>query len=297
MLTGSSGFLGNFVNAEFSLAGFTQYVVSRRPLTEHDAHSVILHDFLADEDLNGKMPYPIDAVVHMAHAMGGSREEQMMFAVKSTQALLNYAINHRIKTFVLVSSLSVLDIAALPAYARVDEQTPRLVEGEHLPSYVAAKIAQELLVEHAVSKSGINAVILRPGLIYDDSVMSTSCAGLIKGGLQFAISHEGQIPLVSARRTAEQIVKAVTSLNANCLDTRLVLDENPWSMESYRDALIERGHIKSNVISMPWWMMNFIGSCAETIASSFNYRERLPDLFIQPSRSARLKPLMYWPST
>lgn len=297
LVSGATGFLGRHFCDILIQVGATAQVLSRRPVSLPQNFSVIRHDFGSDDELSVKVTQPVDAVVHMAHAMGSSREEQMAFATKSTRALLDYGISHQVKTFVLVSSLSVLDLAGLPAFAMVNNHTRRLVEGGHLPPYVAAKLAQELLVEHAALESGINAVILRPGLIYDDSVMSTSCAGLFKGSLQIAISHEGQIPLVSARRTAEEILKAVVSFNAFALDTRLVLDEHPWSMQSYRDALIEREHIKSNVVAVPWWMMNFIGSCADMFASSFNYREQLPDLFIQPSRSARLKPLMYWPVT
>lgn len=296
LLTGASGFLGRYLTAELSRASYSQLVISRRFLPHSDNYSVLLHDFMGNDDLAGKILHPVDAVVHMAHAMGGSREEQMTYAVKSTRALLDYAISHRIKTFVLVSSLSVLDLSALPAYGMVDYQTPRLFKDEHLPPYVAAKLAQELLVEKAVCEAGINAVILRPGLIYDDNVMSTSFAGLIKDDFQIAISHEGQIPLVSAKRTAEQILNALTLLKTSTLLTQLVLDEYPWSMVRYRDALIDRGYINSNLISIPWWLMNLIGASAEIFANYSNYRHRLPDLFIQPSRSTRLKPLIYWPS-
>lgn len=44
--------------------------------------------------------YGIHLMPFHMHAMGSSREEQMAFAIKSTQALRDYAISHRIRTFV-----------------------------------------------------------------------------------------------------------------------------------------------------------------------------------------------------
>lgn len=297
LLTGASGFLGRHVTAELSLAGCLPHVISRRPLSQPNLYSVILHDFMGRDDLAGKLRHPIDAVVHIAYAMGSSRQEQMDFAVKSTQALLNFALGHGVKKFVLVSSLSVFDLAALPAYALVGAHTPRLVLDESLPAYAAAKLMQELLVEQAVATGDINAVILRPGLIYDDRVMSNAYAGLIRNRIQLGLSHYGQIPLVEAKRAAQVIVESVSSIAQPGLDIRYVLDPHPWSMQQYRQALIDRGQLRPYGLSLPWWLIDRLCANAEKVARLTGQEKHLPELFNPVSRSARLKPLLYWPET
>ena len=297
LLTGISGFLGRHVTAELSLAGCIQHVISRRPVSHPHLYSVIVHDFMGQGDLAGKMHRPVDAVVHMAHPMGGERQEQIDFAVKSTQALLDFALGHGVKNFVLVSSLSVFDLAALPAYALVGAHTPRLVLDESLPAYAAAKLMQELLVEQAVATGNINAVILRLGLIYDDRAMSNAYAGLIRNRIQLGLSHYGQIPLVNAKRAAQVIVESVSSIAQPGLDIRCVLDPHPWSMQQYRQALIDRGQLRPHGLSLPWWLIDRLCANAEKVARLTRQENKLPELFNPVSRSARLKPLLYWPES
>lgn len=294
LLTGISGFLGRHVAAELSLVNFVQHVVSRRLLPHSDHYSVIVHDFMSEDDLAGKIPKPIDAIVHMAHAMGSARDEQMAFATKSTSALLDYAINHDIKPFILISSLSVLDLAAVPAYGQVDSTTPRLTQAGQLPAYAAAKLVQEQLVEQAVASGAINALILRPGLIYDASEMSNAYAGLIKENLQLRVGHVGQIPLVSAQHVATVIRAALSVSPTPGLIVQTVLDDSPWSMAQYQLALVARGQLKPSGTTVPWWLANVIASVAESLTGAVGLRERLPEILKQPSRAARLKPLRYW---
>jgi len=297
LLTGASGFLGRHVAAVLRHIGCFPHVISRRPLLHPGLYSFIVHDFMGRDDLAGKLLHPIDAVVHIAYAMGAARQEQIDFAEKSTQALLNFAMDRGVKKFVLVSSLSVFDLAALPAYARVDAHTPRLVQDESLPAYAAAKLTQELLVEQAVATGSINAVILRPGLIYDDKVMSNAYAGVVRGRVQFGLSHHGQIPLVGARRAAQVIVESLISIAQPDLEFRCVLDPHPWSMQQYRQALIDRGQLRPYGLNLPWWLFDRLCAGAEKLARLAGQEENLPEVFNPISRSARLKPLIYWPET
>lgn len=294
LLTGASGFLGRHVTAELSLMDCTQHVISRRPLPHSDYYSVIVHDFMSEVDWARKIRKPIDAIVHIAHAMGTTRDKQMAFASESTRALLAYATTHRVKLVVLISSLSVLDLTSVPAYGQVDSQTPRLRPAAHLSGYVASKLSQELLVEQAVASGAINALILRPGLIYDATVMSNAYAGLIKEKLQLRVGHAGQIPLVSAQRVAAIIRTALSASPTQGLTVQTVLDDSPWSMAEYQQALVARGQFKPSGMTMPWWLANGVGSVVESLAGSVGLRELLPELLKQPSRAARLKPLRYW---
>lgn len=294
LITGAAGFLGKYLFSELKRAGIGLHAISRKPLTNIKFNSVIVHDFFSDDDLGHKILHPVEAVVHMAHAMGGTRDEQMSFATQSTRALLAYATNHGIKSFILISSLSVLDLAAVSAYGQVDSQTPRLRPAGHLPAYSAAKLAQELLVEQAVAAGAIDALILRPGLIYDATVMSNAYAGIIKKKLQLRVGHAGQIPLVSAQHVARVIVKALSASPTPGLAVQTVLDDSPWSMAQYQQALVARGQLKPGGLPVPWWLANVVGSVVEGVAGPVGLRERLPDLLKQPSRAARLKPLRYW---
>ena len=259
--------------------------------------SVVVHDLASAAVFDPVISPPVAAIVHMAHPMGGSREEQTQVAARGTSALLGYAAKHGIRSFVLLSSLSVLDLAALSAYGQVNSHTPRLKPDARLPAYPAAKLAQELLVEQAVASGAIDALILRPGLIYDDTVMSNAYAGLIKNKLQIRVTHDGQIPLVSAQHVARVMVQALSGPLAPGLAIQTVLDPSPWSMQQYQQALIARGQLQPSAWGVPWQLLDGVGALAQAGAGAFGLAHRLPELFRQPGRAARLKPHRYWPSS
>lgn len=296
LLTGATGFLGRYVCSELIRADISSITLTRRKVCLSGLGLNIVHDFLAHGALKNIILQPVDAVIHMAHAMGGTYTAQMDFACKSTQELLEYAISHRIKSFVLLSSLSVLDLAVVPADGQVDSHTPRLKPDLSLPAYPAAKLAQELLVEQAVARGAIDALILRPGLIYDDTVMSNSYAGLIKNKLQLRVNHAGQIPLVSAQHVARVVVRALSAPLAPGLAIQTVLDDSPWSMQQYQQALILRGQLKPNAWGVPWQLLDGAGALAQAGAGAFGLAHRMPELFRRPGRAARLKPHRYWPA-
>lgn len=296
LATGVAGFLGRYVCTELLLAGCAITAISRRPLLQADLSTVIVHDFVTGGVLNGKLKEPVDTIIHMAHAMGGTYLEQMAFAKVSTQTLLDYAISQQVKKFILISSLSVLDLAPIPAYGWINSRVRRLKPDANLPAYPAAKLAQELLVEQAVASGAIDAVILRPGLIYDETVMSNAYAGLIKNKLQIRAKHAGQIPLVSAQQVARVIVQALSAPLAPGLAIHTVLDASPWSMQQYQQALLARGQLQPNAWGVPWQLLNWAGALAQAGAGAFGLAHRLPELFRQPGRAARLKPHRYWPA-
>lgn len=259
--------------------------------------SVVVHDLASAAVFDPHISHAVDAIVHMAHPMGGSRDEQAHVAARGTSALLGYAAKHGIRSFVLLSSLSVLDLAAVPADERVNSHTPRLKPDTRLPAYPAAKLAQELLVEQAVASGAIDALILRPGLIYDDTVMSNAYAGLFKYKLQIWVKHAGQIPLVSARQVARVMVQALSAPLAPGLAIQTVLDESPWSMQQYQQALISRGQLQANAWRVPWQLLDGASALAQAGAGVFGLAHRLPEAFSQPGRAARLKPHRYWPAS
>ena len=300
LLSGGTGFLGQYVSASLGFAGGHTVVISRKQGSGSalsELLSVVVHDLASTEVFDADISQPVDAIVHMAHPMGGAREEQIKVAERGTSALLAYAVKHRVRSFVLLSSLSVLDLASVPAYGQVNSHTLRLNQDASLPAYPAAKLAQELLVEQAVATGALDALILRPGLIYDDTVMSNAYAGLIKNKLQIRVKHAGQIPLVCAQHVADVIVKALSSPLAPGLSIQTVLDQAPWSMQQYQRALLARGRIRSNTLDLPWWLMDGVGALAQAGAGALGLTHRLPELFRQPGRAARLKPHLYWPAS
>lgn len=299
LLSGATGFLGQYVATALRLAGCHTVVISRKSVPSvrpGSLISVVAHDLASAAVFDPDISSPVHAIVHMAHPMGGSREEQTQVAARGTSSLLEYAATHGIRSFVLLSSLSVLDLATVTAYGQINSQTPRLKPDATLPAYPAAKLAQELLVEQAVARGAVDVLILRPGLIYDDTVMSNAYAGLIKNKLQLRVDHDGEIPLVSAQQVARVVVRALSAPLTPGLAIQTVLDDSPWSMQQYQEALISRGQLKPNAWNVPWQLLDGAGALAYAGAGAFGLAHRLPDLFRQPSRAARLKPHRYWPA-
>jgi nucleoside-diphosphate-sugar epimerase len=106
LVTGASGFLGSRLLARLA-ADHRLVALSRNPV---DGAAVsVTGAFTSAADLAGLDAHPIDTVVHLAAATGGSSEEDALDVnVSGTRRLLRYCVDRGVTRFVLASSIAAV---------------------------------------------------------------------------------------------------------------------------------------------------------------------------------------------
>ena len=110
----------------------------------------------------------------------GSRQEFWQANVEGTANVITACREAGVKRLIHVSSLTVLGLPR--SGARVDEQTP--IADSIRDFYTISKIAGERLVREAHGKSGLETVVIRPGVIWGpgDSTILPRLASLLRRG-------------------------------------------------------------------------------------------------------------------
>lgn len=157
LITGASGFIGARLCERFDEQGVQQYVPLVRSLETAAAMrprwpQLAVGDLLNAEQVRQAME-GCDAVIHLAH---GGRGPQ------ATQRLVDCAIERGIRRFVHLSTMSVHGPVPGPEAAR--EETARIGRYDH--DYSDSKAEQEEIVQAAHDRGDLQAVILRPTVVY-----------------------------------------------------------------------------------------------------------------------------------
>jgi nucleoside-diphosphate-sugar epimerase len=157
LITGASGFIGTRLCERFDEQGVQQYVpLVRRPETAVALRprwpQLAVGDLLNTKHLLRAME-GCDAVIHLAHGDRGPL---------ATRRLVDCAIERGIRRFVHVSTMSVHGPVPGPEAAR--EETARIERYDH--EYSDSKAEQEEIVQAAHDRGDLQAVILRPTVVY-----------------------------------------------------------------------------------------------------------------------------------
>ena len=260
LLTGAAGYLGRAIAAEAAARG-----VALRTTSRHDPNHP--RD-LARDDLGGLLD-GVDVVIHAAGRMAGDDAAQARDTIAPTERLRAAAGGRR---FVLISSLSVLDYAALPEGATVDETLQRETRPETRDAYTRAKLAQESIVDDT------SALILRPGAIYGAGRLWNGHLGVAKGPVLLRIGRAGEVPLIHVASAARAVLDAALS---NLTGTLHLVDDALPSRAEYV-AMLARGGWPRLTLPLPWPLVR----AASRIAGG-------PGLLTPEILAARMMPLRY----
>lgn len=157
LITGASGFIGQRLREHFTAGSAQPHVSMVRgaaaaaALTAAGRRAAVadlLQPAQVAQALQG-----CDAVVHLAH---GDRGPQ------ATRVLVQAAVQARVSRFVHISSMSVHGPVPGPEAAR--EDTARIGRYDH--DYSDSKAEQEEIVQAAIDRGDLPAVILRPTVVY-----------------------------------------------------------------------------------------------------------------------------------
>jgi len=157
LVTGASGFIGSRLCERWSLSGRHDYVAMVRRAEAADRfRSLGRATAIADVTLPRQVEAALSgchAVVHLALAQNG---------VEGTRVAVERSIAAGVRRFVHISSMAVHGPS--PGPEATVEETAQI--GHYGHEYSDSKAEQELIVQSAIDRGDLDAVILRPTIVY-----------------------------------------------------------------------------------------------------------------------------------
>ncbi len=177
-------------------------------------------------------------VVHCAAVVKGTEADHLAGTIVGTQNIVDASLKHKVGQIVYISSMSVVDNLGLDGRV-VNETAPTEPRPGDRGHYTRAKLEAERIVVDAVARSGLPAVILRPGAIIGGGVALSGLGGAMGGGAsRFLILGDGEVnvPLVYLDDAVDAVMAA--------MDRKLVggeilqiCDNDSWSQNRVLGAL------------------------------------------------------------
>lgn len=168
LVTGASGFVGNYLCSALKLRGFNVRAITRNSAlyAQADEH-VLIDDINASTDWSAAM-LGVDVVIHLAARVHVMQEtsanplaEFRQLNVAATEHLARSAAAAGVKRFVFVSSVKVNGEETFNGQAYNEQMTP-------VPQdpYGVSKWEAEQVLHKVAKETGLEVVIVRPPLIY-----------------------------------------------------------------------------------------------------------------------------------
>lgn len=166
LVTGGTGFLGKvLVRKILEQKDWTIRLLVRdtRKVRGLDPSRIeIVRGNMRDEGCLQVAVKGVDLVFHLATTMNGTWNDYFQETVVGTERLIRAALQEKVRRFVYVSSIGVLEISR--SHKILDENSP--YETEYVDPYVRSKILAEGVVRRYFLESKLDAMIIRPGVIF-----------------------------------------------------------------------------------------------------------------------------------
>jgi UDP-glucose 4-epimerase len=192
LVTGATGFIGSALCEQLAGAGYAVRAALRneRAVPGSIAEKVITGD-IASADL-GVALEGVDAVIHAAarvHVLRDSPASSDLYArtnIHGTSRLAQAAARAGVRRFIFLSSIKVNGEETSRAYRADDQPSPE-------DGYGRSKLLAEKALQEVAAKTGMEAVIVRPPLVYGPGVK----ANFLR--LLRWVDHGWPLPLASVR--------------------------------------------------------------------------------------------------
>jgi len=308
LITGASGFLGQYVVAEALRRGHQVRAGVRSagrsphslPWQNHPSLEVAQVDLLQRESLPHAVQ-GVDAVIHLAATMRGDFQAQYAGTVTATENLLSAMQDAGVSRLIAISSFSVFDYLNLPDGATIQEDSPLEQNPAQRDAYTQTKLIQEATVRRfghsgqagQAGQAG-QVTILRPGMIYGRDHLWNAHLGLKVGDrLWIQIGANAQIPLTYVENCAAAIVLAAEQEEAIGQTINLVDSQLP-TQSAFIQALAQQSMPAPRVIPVNWGLLLGLAQPLGQINHLlFQGKLKIPGLFVPARLHARFKPLRY----
>ncbi|MBI4780530.1 MAG: NAD(P)-dependent oxidoreductase [Oscillatoriophycideae cyanobacterium NC_groundwater_1537_Pr4_S-0.65um_50_18] len=297
LITGASGFLGQYVVAEalrrghHVRAGVRSVGRSPLPWQSHPALELAQVDLLQRETLPDAVQ-GVDAVIHLAATLQGDFQAQYAGTVTATENLLSAMQDAGVSRLIAISSFSVFDYLNLPDGATIQEDSPLEKNPAQRDAYTQTKLIQEATVRR-FGQTG-QVTILRPGMIYGRDHLWNAHLGINAGDrLWLQIGANSQMPLTYVENCAAAIVLAAEQDGA-IGQTLNIVDSDLPTQSAFIQALVRQSQAAPWVMSLHWGLLLGLAQpLAQINQLLFQGKLKIPGLLVPARLHARFKPLRY----
>lgn len=192
LVTGASGFIGGALARRLHALGADVVALERTPGAgdplRAEGLTVVRGDVTDAARMAELLAEDVEVVFHLAAWLSGRRPaDATRVNVEGTRALAAFAAKAGAQRFVFTSSIAVY---GAPGDADVDEQTPVKPFGD---PYGDSKIAAEAALWDIARETGMQTVVVRPGMVYGPESPGWSVR-MIRS------AAEGTMPLIGGGR-------------------------------------------------------------------------------------------------
>ena len=278
LVTGASGLLGRALLDRLRASGESVRVLVRRraPELERLPDLQVVYGDLGDPEAVDRAVAGVQLVYHVgATTRGRGWADFEAGTVRGTSNVVQSCLKHGVGRLVHVSSVTVLDYAAQSPHAVVNESAALEPHPEKRGSYTRAKLLAERIVVDASRRSGLRAVVVRPGQICGPGCESVSPYGTIPLAGRWIGIGSGRLtlPLVHLTDVVEGLLAAATCSDARGSVFHLV-DSTPVTQRDYVARCRKEAAHAVRAIYVPRSALLALGVAFDLVGSLF--RRTLP---------------------
>ena len=294
LITGASGFLGQYVVAEALRQGHQVKALMRSPIklswSDHPAVEIVQADLVQSSDRLADAVRGVDAVVHLAAVLRGNYATQYAGTVTATENLLKAMTQAGIDRLIAISSFSVFDYSNIAAGEIINEDSAIEANPAQRDGYTQTKLIQEQRVR-AFGRTG-RVTILRPSMIYGRDHLWNAHLGIKAGDrLWLQIGANGWMPITYVENCAEAIVLATQDKAIG--QTLNIVDDKLPSQSAYIRHLAEQTSPPPKTMMINWTVLQPLANAAAQINTVFRSKLKVPGLLVPARLAARFKPFRY----
>lgn len=267
LITGATGFLGNYLVNEYLSEGYEVRVLMRNPEQRSFpwkdmvdiAEGDILDVMALDKAMSG-----VEYVVHAAAMVSfwrKQRDQLMKTNVEGTANVVNLCLEHKIAKLVHVSSIATMGLTSDGTL--ITEDTPW--KSEFISSnYAKSKRKAEMEIHRGIAE-GLNAVMVNPGVILGAGDWTKGTAkmfSVVNRGLRFY--PDGGSGMVAAKDVAKAC-RLVMENDTENGERYLLVGENMTFGEIFTEIAISLGKTPPRW-KLPGWLSLAAGRASEAIS-------------------------------
>ncbi len=207
-----------------------------------------------------------DVIVHFAGVLFAPNPEKFLPTTNTAYAknLINKAIEHKVKRFILVSFPHV------EGPTSQDNPCTNKLNGDPISMHAKTRLAEEQYLFEKSREGKIEAISLRPGMIYGHNILMVAYARkLAKNNLLGVWSKPTPIHLIAIDDFLSCCVAAIQNPQAS--DIYSLGDDSPTTLQNFLDTACKMWKLKKPW-RVPLWSVFTVAWICERLAQLFSQK-------------------------